>query len=56
VPLALVSDVHGNDVALARVVAELERLGVEHVVCLGDGWASGWPHGALEEARWRNAS
>jgi predicted phosphodiesterase len=36
VPLALVSDVHGNDVALARVVAELERVGVERVVCLGD--------------------
>jgi len=36
VPLALVSDIHGNDVALAAVVAELERLGVEQVVCLGD--------------------
>ena len=35
-PLALVSDIHGNDVALAAVVAELERLGVEQVVCLGD--------------------
>jgi diadenosine tetraphosphatase ApaH/serine/threonine PP2A family protein phosphatase len=115
VPLALVSDVHGNDVALARVVAELERLGVERVVCLGDvaqggpqlyvnpgsvgaaydrhqppddfrytavaeyavvtragvefrripydleatlaaGRAGGWPHWALEQTRWRNAS
>jgi predicted phosphodiesterase len=36
VPLALVSDIHGNDLALAAVVAELERLGVEQVVCLGD--------------------
>jgi predicted phosphodiesterase len=36
VPLALVSDIHGNDLALATVVAELERLGVEQVVCLGD--------------------
>ena len=35
-PLALVSDIHGNDLALAAVVAELERLGVEQVVCLGD--------------------
>ena len=35
-PLALVSDIHGNDVALAAVVAELERLEIEHVVCLGD--------------------
>jgi predicted phosphodiesterase len=36
VPLALVSDVHGNDVALARIVVELERLGIHEVVCLGD--------------------
>ena len=35
-PLALVSDIHGNDLALAAVAAELERLGVEQVVCLGD--------------------
>jgi predicted phosphodiesterase len=35
-PLALVSDIHGNDAALAAVVAELERLGIERVVCLGD--------------------
>jgi predicted phosphodiesterase len=36
VPVALVSDIHGNDAALAQVVAELERLGVAEVVCLGD--------------------
>jgi predicted phosphodiesterase len=36
VPLALVSDIHGNDAALAVVVAELERLGIAQVVCLGD--------------------
>jgi predicted phosphodiesterase len=36
VPLALVSDIHGNDAALAVVVAELERLRIERVVCLGD--------------------
>jgi len=35
-PLALVSDIHGNDSALAAVVAELERLGIERAVCLGD--------------------
>jgi predicted phosphodiesterase len=35
-PLALVSDIHGNDAALAAVVAELQRLGIERVVCLGD--------------------
>jgi predicted phosphodiesterase len=36
VPLALVSDIHGNDAALATVVADLERLGITDVVCLGD--------------------
>jgi predicted phosphodiesterase len=41
VPLALVSDIHGNDVALAAVVAELERLGIERVVCLGDAVQGG---------------
>lgn len=35
-PLALVSDIHGNDAALAAVVQELERLHVDRVVCLGD--------------------
>jgi predicted phosphodiesterase len=41
VPLALVSDIHGNDRALAAVVAELERLGVERAVCLGDAVQGG---------------
>jgi predicted phosphodiesterase len=36
VPLALVSDAHGNDRALAAVVDALGRLGVERAVCLGD--------------------
>ena len=35
-PLALVSDIHGNDRAFAAVAAELERLGVARAVCLGD--------------------
>ena len=35
-PLALVSDVHGNDDAFGAVVAELEQLGVERAICLGD--------------------
>ena len=39
--LALVSDIHGNDVALAAVVAELERLGIDQVVCLGDAVQGG---------------
>jgi predicted phosphodiesterase len=34
--LALVSDQHGNDVAFRAAVEDVERLGVEEVVCLGD--------------------
>ena len=34
--LGLVSDIHGNDRALAAVVARLAELGVDDVVCLGD--------------------
>jgi predicted phosphodiesterase len=41
VPLALVSDIHGNDAALAAVAAELEALGLERVVCLGDAVQGG---------------
>jgi len=41
VPLGLVSDIHGDDRALAAVVAELERLGVERAVCLGDAAQGG---------------
>lgn len=71
VPLALVSDIHGNDVALAAVVAELERLGIERAVCLGDaaqgripfdrdafvdaGLAAGQPYAAEVPSRWRSA-
>jgi predicted phosphodiesterase len=41
VPLALVSDIHGFDDALAAVVAALEQLGIDHVVCLGDAVQGG---------------
>jgi predicted phosphodiesterase len=34
--LALVSDQHGNDVAFRAALEDVERLGVEEVVCLGD--------------------
>ena len=40
-PLALVSDIHGNDRAFAAVVAELERLGIDDAVCLGDAVQGG---------------
>jgi putative phosphoesterase len=34
--LALLSDQHGNDVAFRAALADVERLGVEEIVCLGD--------------------
>ena len=34
--LALLSDQHGNDTAFRAVLEDLERVGVEDVVCLGD--------------------
>jgi putative phosphoesterase len=34
--LALISDIHGNGVALDAVLADLDRRGVDHIVCLGD--------------------
>jgi len=36
VRLALVSDQHANDVAFRVVVEDLDRIGVDEVVCLGD--------------------
>ena len=45
--LALVSDIHGNGRAFAAVVAELERLGVERAVCLGDAVQGGDEPGAV---------
>jgi predicted phosphodiesterase len=41
VPLALVSDIHGSDDALAAVVAELAERGIERAVCLGDAVQGG---------------
>ena len=34
--LAFLSDQHGNDVAFRAALADVERIGVEEVVCLGD--------------------
>jgi predicted phosphodiesterase len=39
--LALVSDIHGSDDALAAVVAELEERGIDRAVCLGDAVQGG---------------
>jgi len=34
--VALLSDIHGNDVALRAVLADIRRHGVDQIVCLGD--------------------
>ena len=34
--LALISDQHGNDVAFRAALDDVERLGVQEIVCLGD--------------------
>jgi predicted phosphodiesterase len=39
--LALISDIHGNGVALDAVLDDLARREVEHIVCLGDLAAGG---------------
>ncbi len=47
--LALISDIHGNTVALDAVLAEIAARDVDSVVCLGDIAASGPdPSGAIE--------
>jgi predicted phosphodiesterase len=34
--IALISDIHANEVALRAVLAEIHRTGVDQVICLGD--------------------
>ncbi|MDH5765819.1 MAG: metallophosphatase family protein [Gammaproteobacteria bacterium] len=34
--IAIISDIHGNHVALTAVLDEIERVGVDKVICLGD--------------------
>jgi predicted phosphodiesterase len=34
--VALISDLHGNELALAQVLTRIRRLGADRVVCLGD--------------------
>jgi putative phosphoesterase len=41
VRLALVSDQHGNDVAFEAAVEDVERIGVDETVCLGDAVQGG---------------
>jgi predicted phosphodiesterase len=47
--LALISDIHGNDTALERVLTAIDDDGAEGIVCLGDVAGTGpQPHAALE--------
>lgn len=34
--VALISDLHGNELALEAVLAELKRTGIDQLICLGD--------------------
>ena len=34
--IALISDIHANEVALNAVLKEIDRSGVDRIVCLGD--------------------
>ena len=43
--VALISDQHANDVAFAAVVEDIEGVGVDRIVCLGDS-AQGGPQPA----------
>ncbi|HEX6287912.1 MAG TPA: metallophosphoesterase family protein [Herpetosiphonaceae bacterium] len=50
--VALISDIHGNLVALETVLADLAGQAVDRIVCLGDVAATGpQPHEAIERLR-----
>lgn len=49
--VGLISDIHGNRLALDAVVSELEREGVDRIVCLGDVAVGPQPAEALEGIR-----
>lgn len=50
--IALISDIHGNDVALKTVLADLQAQAVDQIVCLGDVAATGpQPHATVERLR-----
>src|SRR5688572_6903855 len=50
--VALISDLHGNEIALAAVLADIARRGVDTTVCLGDTATLGpHPEAVLERLR-----
>jgi hypothetical protein len=47
--IALISDIHANEVALRAVLAEVRRTGVDQIICLGDVATLGpRPNGVIE--------
>lgn len=50
--IALISDVHGNELALSRVLEDIRRRGVDQIACLGDVATLGpRPRAVLEMVR-----
>ena len=53
-PIAVISDIHGNLDALEAVLADIDRLGIERVFCLGDNIGYGpEPGGVIQQLRSR---
>jgi putative phosphoesterase len=53
--IALISDLHANEVALAAVLADIRRVGVDQIACLGDVATLGpRPRAVLEMLRGLN--
>lgn len=53
--IALIADIHGNAVALERVLDMIEQMGIERIICLGDVAATGpQPKQVVAELRRRN--
>jgi putative phosphoesterase len=52
VRIAIISDIHGNSVALDAVLNDIKKIDVDHIVCLGDA-VQGGPQPAEVVARLR---
>lgn len=49
VKYALISDIHGNLTALNAVLSDIEKVGADHIICLGDTISKGeHPHECIE--------
>ena len=50
--IAIISDIHGNLVALEAALAEIDRIAPDQIICLGDVFVTGpQPRGALARVR-----